>query len=65
MATGEDRYDTWFWVSKIIASCKDIHHINACENLIENYRTMYNDQVLVSKLCDELDFKIQELIKLK
>jgi hypothetical protein len=65
MAIEEDRYNTWFWVSKIIASCKNIHHINACENLIESYKIMYNDQILASKLCDELDFKIQELIKLK
>jgi hypothetical protein len=55
-------YDTWFWVSKIIASCKDIHHINACERLIENYRTMYNDQLLTSKLNAELTFKIHELV---
>jgi hypothetical protein len=65
MVTEEDRYDTWFWISKIIVSCKNIHHINACENLIESYKRMYNDQVLASKLCDELDFKIQELIELK
>jgi hypothetical protein len=65
MATGENKDDTWFWILKIIASCKDIHHINACERLIENYRTMYNDQLLTSKLNAELEDKIQELIELK
>jgi len=65
MATGENKDDTWFWILKIIASCKDIHHINACERLIENYRTMYNDQLLTSKLRAELEDKIQELIELK
>jgi hypothetical protein len=65
MATGENKDDTWFWILKIIASCKDIHHINACERLIENYKTMYNDQLLTSKLRAELEDKIQELIELK
>jgi hypothetical protein len=65
MATGENKDDTWFWILKIIASCKDIHHINACERLIENYRTMYNDYLLSGKLRAELEFKIQELIELK
>ena len=62
MVTGENMYDTWVWVSKIIASCKDIYHINACERLIENYRRMYNDQLLTSKLNAELTFKIHELV---
>ena len=62
MATGENRYDTWVWISKIIASCKDIHHINACERLIENYRTMYNDQLLTSRLRTELEEVIDELV---
>jgi hypothetical protein len=61
----DSKDDTWFWILKIIASCKDIHHINACERLIENYRTMYNDQLLTSKLNIELGDKIQELIELK
>jgi hypothetical protein len=61
----DSKDDTWFWILKIIASCKDIHHINACERLIENYRTMYNDQLLTSKLKVELEDKIQELIELK
>lgn len=58
----DSKDDTWFWILKIIASCKDIHHINACERLIENYRTMYNDQVLASKLNAELTFKVHELV---
>jgi hypothetical protein len=58
----DSKDDTWFWILKIIASCKDIHHINACERLIENYRTMYNDQLLTSKLNAELTFKIHELV---
>jgi len=65
MATGENKYDTWFWISKIIASCKDIHHINACEKLIYNFSLMYNDYLLSGKLRAELEFKIQELIELK
>ena len=62
MATGENRYDTWVWVSKIIASCKDIYHVNACERLIENYRIMYNDQLLISKLNAELEGVVDELV---
>jgi hypothetical protein len=58
----DSKDDTWFWVLKIITSCKEIHHINACERLIENYRTMYNDQLLTSKLNAELTFKIHELV---
>ncbi len=65
MATGENKYDTWFWISKIIASCKNIHHINACERLVENFSLMYNDYLLCSKLRAELEDKIQELIELK
>jgi len=62
MATGENKYDTWFWISKIIASCKDIHHINACERLVENYRIVYSDTLLASKLNAELTFKVHELV---
>ena len=65
MATGENKYDTWFWISKIIASCKSIYHINACEKLIYNFSLMYSDYLLCSKLRAELEFKIQELIELK
>ncbi len=36
--------------------------ITSCERLVENYRTMYNDQLLTSKLRAELEDKIQELI---
>lgn len=62
MVTRENMDDTWVWVSKIIASCKDIYHINACERLIENYRIMYNEQLLTSKLSTELTFKVHELV---
>lgn len=65
MATGENKYDTWFWVSKIIASCKSIYHINVCERLIYNFSLMYSDYLLCSKLRAELEDKIQELIELK
>jgi hypothetical protein len=65
MATGENKYDTWFWISKIIASCKSIYHINACERLIYNFSLMYSDYLLCSKLRAELEDKIQELIELK
>lgn len=62
MATGENKYDIWFWVSKIIASCENIHHINTCERLVETYRTMYNDQLLTSKLNTQLEEVIDELV---
>ena len=62
MATGENKYDIWFWVSKIIASCENIHHINTCERLVETYRRMYNDQLLTCKLNAELTFKVHELV---
>jgi len=65
MATSENKYDTWFWVSKIIASCKNVHHINACERLIYNFSLIYNDYLLSGKLNAELEDKIQELIELK
>ena len=58
----DSKDDTWFWILKIIASCKDIHHINACERLIENYRIMYNDQLLTSRLRTELEEVIDELV---
>lgn len=62
MAETNNIYDTWFWISKIITSCKDIHHINAAERLIQNFNAMFNDAQLTSKLHAELDFKITELI---
>ena len=65
MATGENKYDTWFWISKVIATCKSIYHINACEKLIYNFSLMYSDYLLCSKLRAELEDKIQELIELK
>jgi hypothetical protein len=61
----DSKDDTWFWILKIIASCKDIHHINACERLIYNFSLMYSDYLLCSKLRAELEDKIQELIELK
>jgi hypothetical protein len=62
MAVGENKYDIWFWVSKIIASCENIHHINTCERLVENYRIVYSDTLLASKLNAELTFKVHELV---
>jgi hypothetical protein len=62
MAVGENKYDIWFWVSKIIASCENIHHINTCERLVENYRIVYNDSLLTSKLKAELEEIIDELV---
>jgi len=62
MAVGENKYDIWFWVSRIIASCENIHHINTCERLVENYRIVYSDTLLASKLNAELTFKVHELV---
>jgi len=62
MAETENKYDIWWWVSKVIASCENIDHINAAERLIKNFCVMFNDSQLVKKLYTELDFKIQGLI---
>jgi hypothetical protein len=62
MAETENIYDIWWWVSKVISSCEDVDHINAAERLVENYRRMFNDPLLTSKLRAELDYKIEELI---
>ena len=43
MAETENMYDIWWWVSKVIASCKDINHINSAERLIQNFWRMFND----------------------
>jgi hypothetical protein len=62
MAETENKYDIWWWVSKVIASCESIDHVNSAERLIQNYTRMFNDTLLTSRLAVELDFKIQELI---
>jgi hypothetical protein len=62
MAETENKYDIWWWVSKVITSCENIDHINAAERLIKNFWVMFNDSQLVRRLYTELDFKIQELI---
>ena len=58
----DNKYDIWFWVSKVIASCENIDHINSSERLIENFRRMFDDPQLTSKLQAELTFKIHELV---
>jgi hypothetical protein len=55
-------YDIWWWVSKVIASCETVEHVNAAERLIQNFWRMFNDAQLTSKLNAELDYKIGELI---
>ena len=62
MAETENIYDIWWWVSKVITSCKNIDHVNTCERLIKNFWIMFNDSQLTKKLHIELDIKIQELI---
>ena len=62
MAETENMYDIWWWVSKVIASCKDIYHINSAERLIQNFCRMFNDAQLTSKLQAELDYKIEQLV---
>lgn len=62
MAETTNVYDVWWWISKVIASCEDVDHINACERLIQNFSIMYNDTLLTRKLYVEYDDKIQELI---
>ena len=62
MAETENIYDIWWWVSKVIASCKNIDHVNTVERLIKNFWIMFNDLQLTKKLHIELDIKIQELI---
>ena len=62
MAETENIYDIWWWVSKVIASCKNINHINSAERLIQNFWIMFNDTQLTSKLQAELDYKIEQLI---
>ena len=62
MAETENKYDIWWWVSKVIASCENIDHVNTAERLIENYYKMFNDSLLTSKLDAELAYKIGELI---
>jgi hypothetical protein len=62
MAETENIYDIWWWVSKVIASCETVEHVNAAERLIENYYRMFNDAQLTNKLNAELAYKIGELI---
>jgi len=61
-ALSGNKYNIWFWVSKVIASCKDINHINSAERLIQNFNVMFNDAQLTSKLQAELDYKIEQLV---
>jgi hypothetical protein len=62
MAITENIYDIWWWISKVIASCETVEHVNAAERLIQNFWRMFNDAQLTSKLNAELDYKIGELI---
>jgi hypothetical protein len=62
MAITENMYDIWWWVSKVIASCETVEHVNAAERLIQNFWRMFNDAQLTSKLNAKLDYKIGELI---
>ena len=62
MAETNNIYDIWWWVSKVIASCQSVDHVNTAERLIQNFWRMFNDAQLTSKLQAELDYKITELI---
>jgi len=62
MAITENIYDIWWWVSKVIASCETVEHVNAAERLVQNFWKMFGDKQLTSKLNAELDYKIHELI---
>ena len=62
MAETNNIYDIWWWVSKVISSCKDINHINSAERLVQNFWRMFGDRQLTGKLQAELDYKITELI---
>ena len=62
MAETENKYDIWWWCSKVIASCEDVDHVNGAERLVQNFWKMFGDQQLTSKLQAELDYKITELI---
>jgi len=62
MAETNNIYDIWWWISKVIASCENLGHVNAAERLIQNFWKMFGDRQLTSKLNVELDYKIGELI---
>ena len=62
MAETENIYDIWWWCSKVIASCENVDHVNSAERLVQNYRRMFNDPLLTSRLYVELDSKIKQLI---
>jgi hypothetical protein len=62
MAETNNIYDIWWWISKVIASCENVNHVNAAERLVQNFKVMFDDRQLTSKLNAELDNKIEELI---
>jgi len=62
MAETENKYDIWWWISKVIISCETVEHVNTAERLIKNYYRMFNDAQLTNKLNAELAYKIGELI---
>ena len=62
MAETNNIYDIWWWVSKVIASCQSVDHVNAAERLVQNFWRMFGDRQLTSKLQAELDYKVTELI---
>ena len=62
MAETNNIYDIWWWVSKVIASCQSVDHVNAAERLVQNFWRMFGDRQLTGKLQAELDYKITELI---
>jgi hypothetical protein len=62
MAETNNIYDIWWWVLKVIASCENLDHVNSAERLIQNFKVMFDDRQLTSKLNAELDNKIEELI---
>lgn len=62
MAETNNIENIWWWISKVIASCENINHVNSTERLIQNFWRMFNDRQLTSKLQAELDYKIEQLI---
>ncbi len=61
MIETKDMSNSWWWVSKVIMSCKNDNHINSTKRLIQNFDRRFKNSQLTKGLQDTLDYKIKQL----
>lgn len=57
-----NKYDAYNKIIKCIQSCETIKHLNCCENMVNTFNDIYNDEDLTSFL---VNIGSNKLIKIK